>query len=155
MDKSAKSKLDKMRPKYLMDNHLDEVSSLHVSNKYNLCKPVLDECEIHFIEKLDDCVKIVQSITESTKVRFITNESLSGMMFEMMIGGTNTYTPEPHFGGGKILSLGFKVGDVKAVIENTDITSPTDTIVHIKDKDTYMEFHKANDEFYNKYFVNI
>ena len=68
------------------------------------------------------------------------------MLFKMMIGCTNTYTPEPHFGGGKILSLGFKVGKVKATIKNTDITSPTDTIVHIKDKDTYIEFHKANNK---------
>ena len=69
------------------------------------------------------------------------------MMFEMMTGGIQNYTPQLHFGGGKLSSLSFKVGNIKGSIENCDITSPTDTVVYIKDKETYVEFHKANDDF--------
>ena len=72
-----------------------------------LRKPVLENCELHFIEKLDECVQIVQSTKDDTKIRFLTNTNLLEILYAM----TKTkYDPHVVFGGHRILSLGFKVG---------------------------------------------
>lgn len=148
LDNSTKNKLDKMRAKFAKKKtQVDEVNSLRVSDTYMLRKPVLDGCEVHYIDKLDECVKIVQSFEESTKVRFVTNTELLPILFEMI---SAKYTPNVIFSGNRIMSLGFRVGKVDASIENTDNTAPEDTIMYLDGKELYEEYHKADDLFYNK-----
>lgn len=148
LDKCVKNKLDKIRAKYFKnDPQLDEVRSLSVSNKYHLRKPVLDNCKLHFITNIDECVQVIQSTEDNTQIRFLTNTNLLEILYEM----TKTeYDPKITFGGQRILSLGFKVGKVNATIENTDNTTPDDISVELSDTKSYEEFHKANDDFYNK-----
>ena len=146
LDDSAKNKLDKMRARVLKnETQFDEVSTLEISNKFQLRKPILDDCELHFIDKLDECVEIIKNVSVPTKIKFITNTNLLNMLFEMQI---QKYTPSVRFGGNKVISLGFHVGKVSASIENTDNTAPEDTIVELDSKETYEHFYKADDEFY-------
>ena len=150
LDASAKNKLDKLRAKFLNKNkQKNEISTLTVSNNFYLRKPVLDDCAVHFVNKIDDCVTIAKSIIEDTKVRFITNTELLDMLFQMI---SVRYTPNVKFSGNRILSLGFSVGKVKASIENTDNTTPDDVQTEIYDIKSYKEFHKANDRFYSEIF---
>lgn len=115
-----------------------------MSDKYKLRQPVLDKCDIHFIDKLDDCLLTVMGTT-ATKIRFITNTPLLNILFEMTHA---KYTPHIVFAGNKITSLGFKVGTVNATIELSDNTAPEDMMIELDSKAMYEEYHKADDEFY-------
>ena len=143
LDGSLESKIAKLRESYNQKIQLDEISSLTVSNSYKLRSSLLDDSEIYFIDKLD---KYIRSAKES-KIRFITNSNLTDILFEMR---NANYTPNACFGGNKLLSLSFKVGKVRATIENSDNTAPDDTIMELDNKELYEEYHKADDEFYNK-----
>jgi len=146
LDQSAKNKLDNLRSKK-NDIELTGLSKLRVSPYYSLRKPVLDEeYEIHFIENLDDCRKIMIE-TKSKKVRLITNTNLTDLLFDMR---KEKYTPAISYGGNRILSLVFKVGTIKGIIENADTTSPDDSLIDLENKEIYEEFHKVDDEFYAK-----
>lgn len=145
LDSSAKNKLDKLRARTeKREPSIDEVSTLYVSDKYKLRQPVLDKCDVHFIDKLDDCVLTIMD-TKATKIRFITNTPLLNILFEMTHA---KYTPHMVFAGNKITSLGFKVGLVTATIEPTDNTAPEDMMIELDSKAIYEEYHKADDEFY-------
>ena len=125
LDSSAQTKLSKLREHYQEETHLDEVSTLTVSSHYKLRNPSLDDCQIHFIDTLDDCVPIIQEATES-KLKFITNTDLSDILFEMR---KQNYTPSIGFGGNKLLSLSARIGKINLTIENTENTAPEDTIM--------------------------
>ena len=147
LDASAKNKLDKLRARTRKQEiSIDEISTLSVSNNYKLRKPVLDDCEIHYIDKLDDCISIIIG-TEAKKIRFITNTNLLSTLFEMT---HDKYTPDIGFASNKITSLGFKAGTVNARIENADNTAVEDQMIELSNKELYVAFHKADDEFYNK-----
>jgi len=150
LDKNCKSRLDKLRQKAKEANleqklNEDDITTLFVSNKYKLRKPVLDGCEVHFINNLDECVELVKQC-KTEKIKFITNNNLTGILFEMI---DYNYTPAISFGGMNILSLGFKVGKIYASIENSDNTAPEDTLIHLEGKALYEEYHKADDQFYH------
>ncbi len=150
LDKKCKNKLDHLKQKIsslkLEDKLIDEVSSLEISNKFKLRKPVLDDSEIHFINDLDECVNTtIQS--KCDKIKFITNNDLTNILFQMV---GSDYTPSVCFTGLNLLSLAFKVGTKYATIQNTDPTAPEDTIVQLDSKEHYETYHKANDEFYFK-----
>ena len=147
IDDSAKGKLDKMRQRFISKTQLGDVDKLFVSNKFNLRQPVLDNCEMHFIDSLDQCIDIIKEIKENTKIRFITNANLLDLLFQM---NTESYTPSVIFAGSQIISLGFKVGKVNATIEKPDNTAPDDNEVPIDNMEDYLEYHKADDEFYGK-----
>ncbi len=152
LDLSSKVWLDKLRVQFLNKKvQLSEVGKLHVSNKYFLRQPVLDSCSLHFIEKLDDCMPIVKSFDgcNSTKFRFITNTDLLEILYEML-GAKKAYMPKPFFGGGRFLSLQFTVGKVTGLIETTNNTAPDDSMYRLNSKEEYVNYHKANDIFYNK-----
>lgn len=144
LDDSMKGKLDKLRPKFMKNQpQLDQVSSLFVGNNFRLT--VLNGCEIHFIDKLDDCVEIVQQTKDKSHLRLITNKNLLDILYEMV---ESKYNPGVVFCETRILSLAFKVGNITAQIENTDNTAPDDRILELMTKDEYVEYHKADDEFY-------
>ncbi|HRP36843.1 MAG TPA: hypothetical protein PLS50_03460, partial [Candidatus Dojkabacteria bacterium] len=149
LDQGCKNRLDKLRQKAAeaeLEQKItdDEVSKLTVSDKYKLRKPVLDDCSVHFINNLDECVDIVKQC-KTEKIKFITNENLTSVLLQMV---DYNYTPSVSFGGMHLLSLGFKVGGIFATIENMDNTAPEDTIVHLEGKELYEEYHKVDDEFY-------
>jgi len=121
LDKDCKSRLDKLRQKAKQANieqklNEDDITTLFVSNKYKLRTPVLDGCEVHFINNLNDCVELVKQC-KTEKIKFITNNNLTTLLFEMI---DYDYTPSIGFGGMNLLSLGFKVGKMYASIENSE-----------------------------------
>lgn len=147
-DKVAKSKIDKLRAKYVInETQKNEVNSLHVSDKYILRKPVLDKFEIHFVNTLDDCMHVVKTMEGQSKVRFVTETSLLDLLFEML---KERYTPTVGFSGSRIMSLSFSVGKINAIIETPDNTAPDDRIIYIGTKELYEAYHKADDNFYGK-----
>ena len=146
LDKDCKNKLHKLIQTYneKEDKPTEEDFKLQVSDKYKLRNPVLEDCEVHFIETLDDCVdKVINAKTEN--VRFVTNNDLEDILFQMI---NNDYTPHVSFSALNIISLSLKVGKVYATIENADTTAPEDTMIQLESKEKYLEYHKANDEFY-------
>ena len=111
------------------------MTSLVVSNKYKLSQPVLDDCTVHFIDNLNECVDIVKQC-KTEKIKFITNNDLTSFLFQMV---NYDYTPSVSFGGMNILSLGFRIGNIYASIENSDNTAPQiHTLMQLEGKD-YMK----------------
>jgi len=154
LDHNAKGKLAKLRTKFQNNEiSIDEINTLTVSNKFRLRLPSLDNYDVHMIDRLHDCVQIIQECADEekeTRVRFITNNNLLDILFEMV---HEKYTPLVIFAGCKITSLGFKVGKVEATIECTDSTAPEDSTVELDSKELYQAYHKADDEFYAPKFL--
>ncbi|HRP36790.1 MAG TPA: hypothetical protein PLS50_03195, partial [Candidatus Dojkabacteria bacterium] len=148
LDDQAQNTLRVIREKYLNKPELvlDEVKQLEVSDKYTLRKPVIDDCEIHFIDDLDECVKYVVQTT-SSKIRFITNNSLIDFFMKMR---ERQYSAGITFAAGQIIALRFKIKKVVCTIENADNTAPEDTMIEIDGKELYLEYHKADDAFYSQ-----
>jgi len=115
LDNDARYKLSKKVQRVIKWNEVDDIE---VSNRYYIRKPITDEMEIHFIESLNDCVNKIK-YTSQKNVRFITNNDLTDILFEMV---NQKYIPSVNFACSRIISLGFKVGHVNAYIENSDIT---------------------------------
>jgi len=139
LDATAKAKIEKLRVLYKQKKtQFTEASTLQVSDQYRLRKPVLDA----FIDKLEECVKIVRESEMNTKLRFVTNTPL--LLFEML---ANSYTPHISFCASRIMSLGFKVGKVAASIGTSNPSAPEDSLMFLE-KDEYEEYHRASDLFY-------
>ena len=64
LDKDCKNKLQKFINEYKEQEIYSPESELQVSNKYKLRKPAMDNCDVHFIDDLDDCVDKI-TMTES------------------------------------------------------------------------------------------
>jgi hypothetical protein len=146
LNDSARFKLQKMKTKTELNNDLDEINTLAISNKYHIRKPLLEDIEIHYIENLDDCIKFIHSC-KTEKIRFITNNSLTTLLFDMI---SQNHIPGINYSSGKILSLTFSIGKILATLESSDITSPDDSEIQLPDIESYKKYHEFDDCFYQQ-----
>jgi hypothetical protein len=146
LNDSARFKLQKMKTKTELNNDLDKISTLVISNKYHIRKPLLEDIEIHYIENLDDCIKFIHSC-KTEKIRFITNNSLTNLLFDMI---SQNHIPGINYSSGKILSLTFSIGKILATLESSNITRDIDQLQPIDFKVNNI----SNLREYQKYCIN-
>lgn len=126
----------------------DFQDQLRINNKYNIDEREIIEENIHFIKTLDDVVKIVLDCDSEkmTYLRFIYNDDLTDLLFEMMDQG---YSPSVNYQSGSLLSISFKLENVVGTIALSDITCPNNIQIAIDNKQQYVDYQISDKKFYS------
>ena len=134
--------------KHLLQADNDFQDQLIVTNKYNIDEREVIEENIHFVKSLEEVVKAVLDCDpeKMTYLRFIYNDDLADLLFEMMDQG---YSPSVNYQSGSLLSISFKLENVVGTIALSDITCPNNIQIAIDNKQQYIDYQISDKKFYS------
>ena len=128
------------------ENINTELSSISVSDKYNIRTQTSNKDKPIFTNSLDETIDIIKSYNNDKEfVRIIYNDYLEGMLFGII--NKLNYTSDIKMMNGKIISLTVKYNDTVFIITLSD-TKQNDTDVWISEEDFEL-YHDVDDNFYN------
>lgn len=153
LDNDSHFKLRSLKKTMMELQDIDEIQQLTVSKKYKI-RQVENDIKVMFINSIDECAeKLIECVNnlemgkEHNKIKFTTTTDLTYFLFQML---NSKYVPRIGYAGGRIIQLAFKIDKYEAIIENSDVTAPDDSMIELNTEESYKAYHKADGEFYGR-----
>jgi len=132
----------------------DERSTLKISSKFLIMKPIDNIIEVYCLEICDILNEIKKYIQQNTietpitKVKIISNTSLSDVLFHLYDSG---YSPNVNF-ITSLTKIIFEINKISFEIIPADNLKENGQLITFNSIEDYAKYQKANSKFYEKIF---